>query len=183
MSDSPLVVIASCSLNSKSRSHQLALAAQGAVIGVGARAELLDLREWDLPICDGRESFEHASVKPLTDVLAGADAILVSAPVYNYDLNAAAKNLMEMTGIAWTEKPVGFLCTAGGQRSYMSPIGFANSLMFDFRCLVIPRFIYCTKEDFDADGTLGANLHERVDGLAGMTVELARGLAWARSHR
>lgn len=176
----PLVAIASCSLNRTSRSHRLAEAASASVGALGARAELIDLRDWNLPICDGLASLEHASVKALVQRLHAAAAILVAAPVYNYDLNAAAKNLVEMTGAAWREKPVGFLCTAGGQRSYMSPIGFANNLMFDFRSLVIPRFVYCTQADFDTDGTLGAQLHERVDQLARLAVDLARALEWVR---
>lgn len=182
MSESPLIVVASCSLNPLSRSHRLAEAAVTAVNAVGARGELLDLKEWELPLCDGRESFNHPSVKLLSEKIDAAAAVLVSAPVYNYDLNAAAKNLVEMTGSAWKEKPVGFLCAAGGERSYMSPIGFANSLMFDFRSLIIPRFVYCIRSDFDADGTLGPSLHERVDQLARMAVDLSRGLAWARER-
>ncbi len=181
MSRSPIVAIVSCSLNTASRSHRLALAAATAIQAIGAEADVIDLKEWDLPLCDGGGSFNHPSVKPLSAKLAAAAAILVASPVYNYDLNAAAKNLVEMTGAAWKEKPVGFLCAAGGERSYMSPIGFANSLMLDFRSLIIPRFVYCTKADFDADGTLGASLHERVDQLGRAAVDLARGLDWVRS--
>ena len=181
MSHSPIVAIASCSLNTASRSHRLALAAASSIQAIGAEAELIDLKEWDLPVCDGGDSFNHPSVKSLTAKLDAASAILVASPVYNYDLNAAAKNLVEMTGSAWKEKPVGFLCAAGGDRSYMSPIGFANSLMLDFRSLIIPRFVYCTKADFDVDGTLGAALHERVDGLGRAAVDLAKGLDWVRS--
>ncbi len=180
MSDTPTIAVASCSLNTASRSHRLAEAAAAAVRAVGAKADLIDLREWDLPICDGKASFEHPSVSQLREKLETASAILVSAPVYNYDLNAAAKNLVEMTGAAWKEKPVGFLCAAGGERSYMSPIGFANSLMLDFRCLIIPRFVYCTGADFDSDGTLAAPLHERVDQLARLAIELAAALARVR---
>ena len=181
MSRSLVVAIASCSLNTASRSHRLALAAASSVRAIGAEADLVDLKEWNLPVCDGGESFSHPSVKSLTDKLAAASAILVASPVYNYGLTAAAKNLVEMTGSAWKEKPVGFLCTAGGDRSYMSPINFANSLMLDFRCLIVPRFVYCTKADFDGDGTLGATLHDRVDALGMAVVDLARGLDWIRS--
>ena len=177
------VVVASCSLNPSSRSHRLALAAAASVQSVGAVSELVDLRQWDLPLCDGRGSFEHAAVEPLSNIIGQASAILVSSPVYNYDLNAAAKNLVEMTGRSWAEKPVGFLCAAGGDRSYMSPIAFANSLMLDFRCLIIPRFVYCTKDDFDDDGTLGASLHERVDMLARAAVDLAHAMDWVKRNR
>ena len=182
MSETPTVAVVSCSLNASSHSHRLAEAAAAAARAVGAEADLIDLREWKLPMCDGGASFEHPSVKPLRKKLESASAILVSAPVYNYDLNAAAKNLVEMTGAAWKEKPVGFLCAAGGERSYMSPIGFANSLMFDFRCLIIPRFVHCTGADFDSDGTLAASLHERVDQLARMAIELAAALDRVRQN-
>ena len=179
MTDPITVTIVSCSLDTASRSHQLALAAEASVRAEGATADLVDLREWELPICDGGGSFRHRAVEPLSEIVDRAAAILVSAPVYNYDLNAAAKNLVEMTGQSWMDKPVGFLCAAGGERSYMSPIGFANSLMFDFRCLIIPRFVYCTKADLDADGGFGAPILERVNELAYTTVTLARALAWA----
>ena len=93
---------------------------------------------------------------------------------------------MELTGPAWQDKPVGFLCAAGGQASCMSPIGFANSLMFDFRCVIVPRFVYCTKADFEAAGEPGPELARRVEQLAAAAaaaaVDLARGLAWARAN-
>ena len=144
----------------------------------GVDVELVDLREWDLPLCDGADSYDHPSVQPLSEKIANASAVLVSSPVHNYDVNAVAKNLVEMTGSAWKDKPVGFLCAAGGQNSYMSPIGLANSLMFDFRSLIIPRFVYATDEDFEADDTLIGPMQVRVEGLAGAAVDLARALAW-----
>ena len=182
MTAAPSVLVVSCSLNTASRSHRLAEAAEAALSDAGARAELLDLREWDLPICDGRDSFSHTSVQPLTAKIADAAAVLLASPVYNYDLNAAAKNLIEMTGSAWEEKPVGFLCAAGGKSSYMSPIGLANSLMFDFRSLIIPRFVYATKQDFETDGRLSDEISARIQQLARAAVDLARALAWVRTN-
>ena len=175
------MLVLSCSLNPTSKSHRLAEAAVAAVPGKGGTAELVDLRQWELPMCDGRESFGHPSVQPLTDKIEQASAILLSSPVYNYDLSAAAKNAVEMTGRAWLEKPVGFLCMAGGHRSYMSPIGLANSLMFDFRCHIVPRFVYAIGGDFEDDGRLGGEIQGRVEELAGAVVQLARALAWVRA--
>jgi len=179
---SPSVLVVSCSLNTACRSHRLAEVAEVSLRNVGARAELLDLRKWNLPICDGSESFNHPAVQPLTDKISEASAILLASPVYNYDLNAAAKNLIEMTGSAWREKPVGFLCAAGGKSSYMAPIGLANSLMFDFRSLIIPRFVYVTKQDFSADGRLSDETSGRVEQLARDAVDLTRALAWIRTN-
>ena len=177
------ILVVSCSLRLTSRSHRLAQAAEAALQARGADPELIDLREWDLPLCDGVDSYDHPSVRPLSDKIANASAVLLSSPVYNYDVNAAAKNLVEMTGSAWKEKPVGFLCAAGGPNSYMSPIGLASSLMLDFRSLIIPRFVYATDQDFEADGGLVGSMQARVEGLAGAAVDLARALAWLRSAR
>ena len=176
------VVILSCSLNPKSQSHKLALAAQACLRVREVSVALVDLAEHDLPLCDGVGSVDHPSVKTLAGIIDAAGAILVSSPVYNYDLNAAAKNLMELTGASWTEKPVGFLCAAGGRASYMSPIGFANSLMFDFRCLIIPRFVYCTQDDFTEAGEPVSEIRARVDQLAATAVDLSRALAWVRAN-
>ena len=175
---SPLpVLVVSCSLNASSRSHRLACAARTALRALDVDVELVDLREWELPFCDGGGSYEHPSVAPLAGRIERAAAVLVAAPVYNYDLNAAAKNLVELTGSAWSEKPVGFLCAAGARSSYMSPIGLANSLMFDFRSLIIPRFVYAVKDDFEANGEPAEPLRTRVEQLARTAVGLARCLA------
>jgi len=72
---------------------------------------------------------------------------------------------VELTGDAWEGKIVGFLCAAGGDSSYMAPMSFANSLMLDFRCLIIPRFVYATSEDF-RDGRLHSQgVRDRIERL------------------
>ena len=48
----------------------------------------------------------------------------------------------------------------------MSIMGLANSLMLDFRCLIIPRFVYATSEDFKGDRVPRAELTKRLQQLA-----------------
>ena len=177
--DTPILVV-SCSLNPTSRSHRLALVAEAVLRGLGVTHELIDLREWELPLCDGSNSYSHPLVRSLADKVAGAAAVLLVSPVYNYDLNAAVKNLVELTGQAWVEKPVGFLCSAGGRSSYMSPIGLANSLMLDFRSHIIPRFVYVTKEDFASNGEPSKESQARIRQLVEATIDMAMALAWVR---
>ena len=62
--------------------------------------------------------------------------------------------MIELTGSAWEDKIVGFLCAAGGMGSYMSVMAYANSLMLDFRCVIIPRFVFATGEGFDGDNII-----------------------------
>jgi FMN reductase len=113
----------------------------------------LDLQDTPLPLCDGAAAYSHPAVATISEQIKNAGAILLATPVYNYDANAAAKNLIELTGKAWENKLVGFLCAAGGNSSYMSIMSLANSLMLDFRCIILPRFVYAAESSF-ADGQL-----------------------------
>jgi NAD(P)H-dependent FMN reductase len=114
-------------------------------------------------------------VATLTARVKAARVIIVATPIYNYDANAATKNLIELTGKAWEDKTVGFLCAAGGGSSYMSIIGLANSLMLDFRCLVIPRFVYAKGNDFTAEKRPGTELAERIRQLAVVSTKIRNG--------
>ena len=90
-------------------------------------------------------------------------------------MSAALKNLIELTGESWEDKVVGFLCAAGGSMSYMSVMSLANSLMLDFRCLVIPRIVYATSEDF-TDGHLSSSVvQDRIRELARASVRIRNG--------
>ncbi len=132
----------------------------------GSEAEHIDLREYPLPMCDGDAAYSDPNVDLLRAKIAAARVILISVPVYNYDANAAAKNLIELTGSSWENKIVGFACAAGGQSSYMSIMSLANSLMLDFRCIILPRFIYATGDDFADERIASAEIRKRVMQLA-----------------
>ena len=108
----------------------------------------LDLRAVNLPLCDGETAYGHPDVAKCAKLITEARVIIAATPVYNYDVCAALKNLVELTGDSWEDKVVGFLCAAGGASSYMSVMSLAESLMLDFRCLIIPRFVYATRNDF-----------------------------------
>ena len=102
-------------------------------------------------MCDADACYAAPGAQKLSRAVGEADGIMVAAPVYNYDVSAAAKNMIELTGKAWEDKIVGFLCAAGGMSSYMSVMAYANSLMLDFRCVIIPRFVYATGSAFEGD--------------------------------
>lgn len=155
----------------------MATAAEAVLKDSDCEVSLVDLRDYDLPMCDGETTYDAPAAKELSKLISESDVILLAAPIYNYDLNAAAKNLVELTGTAWKDKVVGFLCAAGGRSSYMSPMGMANSLMFDFRCVIVPRFVYAIGEDFRDADELTDIVQERIEQLCTEAVKLANGLA------
>jgi FMN reductase len=50
--------------------------------------------------------------------------------------------------------------------SYMSVMAFANSLMLDFRSVIIPRFVYATGRAFEDEELKDEKVGERIAELA-----------------
>lgn len=168
-----MFLVISSSLHPDSRSRILAQACCERLQALDREYEIFDLSDRPLPPCDGASAYSDPSVRELARLVEQSEAVLLASPVYNYDVNAAAKNAVELTGRAWTGKVVGLMLAAGGQGSYMSAMGLANSLMLDFRCLIIPRFIYATGESFEGDHLADENIQQRVDRLVQETTQIA----------
>ena len=159
-------LIVSGSLRSKSRSRAMATFLSDCYRSKGITAQMIDLRELPLPFCDGESAYDHQSVATISRAISAARVIILATPIYNFDASAALKNLIELTGDSWEDKIVGFLCAAGGAMSYMSIMSLANSLMLDFRCLIIPRIVYATSQDFTDWDLSSTVVRERVRELA-----------------
>ena len=175
MSDSAEYVVVSGGLRPSSRSRILAQHLIQIYQERGISAALLDLQALPLPICDGNEAYNDKNVAVCSELLAPARVIIVATPIYNFDVSAAVKNLVELTGEYWENKIVGFLCAAGGNSSYMSVMALATSLMLDFRCVIIPRFVYATGEDFHDKAAPTTEIKERLAQLADFSTKLRLG--------
>ncbi len=159
-------LVISCSYNPASRSRALAEITFKHLQQREPTSEFINLPDLNLPLCDGGAAYGAPGVREIGQKIEQARGIIIAAPIYNFDLNAAAKNLLEMTGRAWTDKIVGFICAAGGHGSYMSVMPFANSLMLDFRCVIIPRFLYAPPAEPTDELYGDTALNQRADTLA-----------------
>lgn len=168
-----MILILSSSLNTESNSRILARTAHHLLLEAGVEAELVDLREHPLPLCDGNAAYANPAVVQITARLRSAEALLIATPIYNYDATAALKNLIELSGGAWENKVVGFLCAAGGMSSYMSIMALANSLMLDFRSVIVPRFVYATGDAFANGAIADPDVTRRVEELVRLTARLS----------
>jgi FMN reductase len=171
-----MILVISSSLHPDSRSRILARACVDRLSTLGEDPHLFDLSVSPLPQCDGAAAYGDSNAQQLGKMIEQADAILLASPVYNYDVNSAAKNAVELTGRAWTGKVVGMMLAAGAQGSYMSAMGLANSLMLDFRCIIVPRFIYATGDSFEGDRLADDSTQDRIETLVDETLRIARAL-------
>lgn len=172
-------LVVSSSLNPRSKSRILARATAARLESEPGSVEFVDLADLDIPFCDAAGCYGSPDVIALKAKIEAADGIVLATPIYNYTLGSSAKNLIELTGKAWTEKVVAFLCAAGGPHSYMSVMNVASSLMLDFRSVIVPRFVYAMGDAF-ADGEIAdAEVVGRVDGLATEFAHMTRCLRGA----
>ena len=171
-----MILVISCSLSPTSRSRMLAESARDCLAELDETTEFIDLQKHTLPFCDGSTAYQHPHAIELNQLGQNADAILLATPVYNFSVSATTKNLVELTGRSWASKPVGMLLAAGGHGSYMAGMGLANSLMLDFRCLVIPRFVYAGPSAFQGNQIGDPAVHTRIAELAHELLRVSRAL-------
>lgn len=159
------LLIVNSSLKPRSRTDTLADRVARDSEEQGFCIDALSLRDSPMPWCDGERCFNDPRARALSERVQRAHAIAIITPIYNYSFNAALKNLLEITGSAWTDKTVGFACTAGGAHGYMSILSFANALMLDHRCLIVPRFVYVTQEHFSGSELKDPGILRRIGEL------------------
>ncbi len=173
------VLILGCSLNPGSSTQILARDAAEIFRSLGVPVDVFDLRERPLALygVETKDASLDANAAAVTAAVRAADAIVFAVPIYNYDVNAAAKNVVEHVGSALEGKLIAFLCAAGGSASYMSVMSLANSLMLDFKCLVVPRFVYSTGECFRDGKIVSSDIATRLRKLCEEVVRLGRALS------
>ena len=182
--------VLSCSLDPQSRSRTLARLSRDLLTAAGHRVTLIDLRDAPLPHFNNDTVFTDPNFQLLHQAIAGADGVVLAAPVYNWALGSVLKNLIEATGStgeqgqrsAWFDQLVTFVCSGGLPHSYMAPASLATSLMLDFKCVINPYQVYVSGRDWQEDGTLSTALQARLEKTLRVKTELAA-LLQGRSYR
>ena len=138
--------------------------------------EFFDLQENPLPMCDGDECYDLPEVLDFREKVKNAEGIIMAIPVYNFNVSSGAKNIVELGGRMLYDKTFGFICAAGAKSSYMSVMSLANSLMIDFRCYIIPKFVYATKHDFEDNKIINSDIEGRIEELGKELIRVSNAL-------
>ena len=110
----PHVVAIPGSLRDASHTRKALSYALDAAEDAGGGTELLDLREWDLPVYDADAS-DAGDAAAFTERVREADAVLLGTPVYHGSYSAPLKNALDYCGFDEFEgTTVGLLSVAGG---------------------------------------------------------------------
>lgn len=187
--------VISTSLDPESRSAWMCALAARQLVLAGHEVTFLDLRKETLPPFDNvlgpGGCYAHPNFRIYHDAIQQADGVLLGLPVYNWGVGSGARTLVELTGSsdverglngAWFDQPVTFLVSGGLDHGYLSHGNFALGLMFDFKCVLNPHFVYATSAHWDAPEVPGEWLAGRLTRTVERAIDLSERLK-DRSYR
>jgi FMN reductase len=163
------------SLRPDSYSQQaLSLAAQR-IQALGAQMEILDLREMNLPFCNGEEEYPgYPDVERLREAVKQADGLILATPEYHGSVSGVLKNALDLMGFEqMSDKVVGLISVLGGQ-SNSNALNDLRIIMRWVHAWVIPEQIAVGQawKAFGPEGKLlDEKLSQRLDQFAQSLVE------------
>ena len=175
MTDATVHVVAVCgSLRDESYTRLALRHALDGAESVGASTELLDLREYDLPIYDADED-DAGDAPELTRRIREADAVVLGTPMYHGSYSSVVKTALDYCGFdEFEKKTIGLLAVSGGG----FPIAALDHLRIVCRSLdawVLPHqaAIPNASRRFEAGELVDDGLRERVETLGVRAVRFA----------
>lgn len=163
------VLLLSFSLNPQSRSLKALEKAYEYLELLGFQPTLIDMREYELPFYDGTDKvLSNKQVNRLVEIFNGAKKIIISTPIYNFDVNAALKNFIDILSVSkyqskhLTRQTIAFIGAMGSEKSYMSLLPSLVGFQFSLGFYCLPKIVICVPRNFDSVGNIDLDLEGRI---------------------
>jgi len=164
------------SISSRSRTTALVRAvADRAAQQAGAESEVLDLRDAQLPFCDGRDpSSYEGDVDVILRKVREADVVVVGTPVYQASLTGVLKNFLDLLpSSVWRHKIVGLVVTGGTYQHFLVGENQLKPIFSHLRAFIAPGYIYAHNAHFNAEKEVSdPEILERVAHLGDELIHL-----------
>ena len=162
------------SLREGSYTRQSLRVALAAAAAAGGDTELLDLREWDLPVFDP-DAEDAGDAAAFREQIRGADSVLLGTPVYHGSFSTPLKNALDYCGFdEFENKTVGLLCVAGGSFP-VTALEHLRSVGRSLDCWVIPHQAAVPRaaSAFEDGRLVDEQVRERIETLGREAVQYA----------
>ncbi|MFB6179481.1 MAG: NADPH-dependent FMN reductase [Halorientalis sp.] len=175
MQPTPSVVAICGSLRDASTTRTALEHVLDAADDAGAATELIDVRDWDLPVYDGDDR-DAGDAVTLRDVVGSADAVVMGTPVYHGMVSSPLKTAFDYLGRdEFEDTTVGLLATTGGG-PYAPTLEHLRTGVRTLHGWALPHEvgIQNARDAFDDDGAfVDPDLEDRVRTLGRMVTEYA----------
>ncbi|NEU55386.1 NADPH-dependent FMN reductase [Halorussus sp. MSC15.2] len=174
MNATPVVVALSGSMRDGSYTRVALKHVLDAAEERGAETELLDVREYDLPVFDPDED-EPPEATELKRKIREADSVILGSPVYHGSYSSAFRNVHDYCGFdEYEDTTVGLLATAGGG-SFASTLDHMRITARGVHAWVLPHQvgIRSARNKIEDGEIIDEDIEERVRKLGQQAVEYA----------
>lgn len=166
------------SLRSNSYSFKILELAISKVKALDAEVEILDLRQMNLPFCNGEDDYsDYPDVKKLRDTVKACDGLILSTPEYHGGVSGVLKNALDLMSFEHLDSKVtGLISVLGGQPN-SNALNDLRLIMRWVHAWVIPEQIALGQawNKFDSEDDLkDEKLVERLDKFAESLVNNTR---------
>jgi FAD reductase [NAD(P)H] len=131
--------------------------------------ELLDLKQFKLDFCDGRDPSAYTGdTKIVLEKIAAADFFLIGTPIFQASLSGALKNLFDLLPVnTFRNKVMGFVATGGTYQHYLVIEHQLKPIANYFRAYVEPNHVYLHTDHFNSQNEIiDEDAEERLRRLA-----------------
>jgi FMN reductase len=158
------------SLRTDSHSMQALHGAAQRVEALGAIVTVLDLRQMNLPFCDGGDRYpDYPDVMVLREAVQQADGLILATPEYHGSLSGVMKNALDLMSFdQLSGKVTGLISVLGGPQN-SNALNEMRLIMRWVHAWVIPEQIAIGQawQAFNSDGSLkDEKLAKRFDEFA-----------------
>ncbi|TWD89611.1 FMN reductase/FAD reductase [NAD(P)H] [Neobacillus bataviensis] len=131
--------------------------------------ELLDLKQFDVQFCDGRNPSEYTGdTKKVIELVSSADFYIIGTPIFQGSITGALKNLFDLVPPTdFRNKVMGFIATGGTYQHYLVIENQLKPIASYFRAYVAPGFVYAHNNHFSPQNELvDKEVLERISALS-----------------
>ena len=167
--DSEILVVGICgSLRSGSYTRMAVEVALRGAQEVGAKTQMIDLRDYELTFCDGRKEDDTypEDVFKLREQVREAQGLILGSPEYHGGYSGVLKNALDLMGFDEIEgKMIGLVGVAGGALGAVNALNSLRAIGRALHAWVIPEqaSIPDAWKHFDDDGNVkDSDLEARV---------------------
>ena len=150
----------------------------------GHRTQLVDLREYDLPMFDEEEASEnHVGVAAFRQIIAESDAQVWLTPEYNHGYSSVVKNALDYLHGEIRRKPAAVCGLSGGGLGGARAVEQLKSVLIELHVVPIRESVYFSdaRNLFDPSGALlRPEFLDRIDYVISDLAWYAQALRWAR---
>lgn len=131
--------------------------------------ELLDLKQYDIELCDGRQpSSYNEDTQKAIELISTADSYIIGTPIFHGSFPGVLKNLLDLIPAeVFRHKVIGFIATGGNDQHYLAVENQLKPIASYFRSYVATEYVFAHNKDFNEKNEIVAShLLESIRKLA-----------------